>query len=567
MPSDDESILIYWAGSTPDVDSPLLIVEGVDADNKNTPSHYYALAPTLLNTGRSRGADVFVLNFDDGGDRLQTNASVLEGAIGHVNAIRTGPRRMDLIGVSMGGVVARYALADMEEGGRTHDVVRFVSVDAPQQGAVIDRELQDWIAASDPNLVSRPANLTSDAGRQLLVYNAFDRYSPTDHEDFFAELDALNGDGYPHATVENVGVSFGTAAPNADTGTKWLEYDIPRPEPNPKFDIEAGSDISVGGSLLPDDVTEFYGRGFKGFLEAEALRTADPTFIPYTSALDIEGGASAFHEPTLSPSAPFEHNDFPPIIATQILDRLGYAATPPPPVSIQGPATVYAGEGGTWTAFVAFGSGTPSYLWEYRLLNGSGCELDGGFGGSLGTLDGGFGGSVGTLDVPVCQWHYGGTDDSFTRTVTGSSQLEMRVHVTRGGQQRTAYKTVQFTFDPAYQTGNSSGGSNATAPSGPAVARTSSAAAAVARTVEVAAGPNPTRGATAVHVWLPKAAAVSVEVFDALGRRVLAVPAAELGPGAHRVPLDVGILPQGAYVVRVDTGGAAPAVVRLTVLR
>ncbi|HLA64010.1 MAG TPA: T9SS type A sorting domain-containing protein, partial [Rhodothermales bacterium] len=79
--------------------------------------------------------------------------------------------------------------------------------------------------------------------------------------------------------------------------------------------------------------------------------------------------------------------------------------------------------------------------------------------------------------------------------------------------------------------------------------------------------PNPAVDAAVLTVSLPAAERVGVGVYDALGRRVLEVLAALLERGtAHRIALDVGALPAGAYFVRVR-GESFVRVLRLTVAR
>ena len=83
--------------------------------------------------------------------------------------------------------------------------------------------------------------------------------------------------------------------------------------------------------------------------------------------------------------------------------------------------------------------------------------------------------------------------------------------------------------------------------------------------------PNPASGAVAtLRLELGSAAAVGVEVFDALGRRVLAVAPRALGAASVSLPLDLAGLPAGVYVARVtaDAGGTVRAgAVRFTVAR
>jgi hypothetical protein len=93
------------------------------------------------------------------------------------------------------------------------------------------------------------------------------------------------------------------------------------------------------------------------------------------------------------------------------------------------------------------------------------------------------------------------------------------------------------------------------------------AAAVAGRTLEVAVHPNPVRGTASLVVTLPEAGSVAVAVFDALGRRVWDAAPVRLEAGSHAVPLDVGGLPPGVYLVRVTAGGAAPVTRRVVVAR
>jgi hypothetical protein len=92
--------------------------------------------------------------------------------------------------------------------------------------------------------------------------------------------------------------------------------------------------------------------------------------------------------------------------------------------------------------------------------------------------------------------------------------------------------------------------------------RPSSAALAVS-----VASANPTRRGTAVEVafTLPETADVSVDVFDALGRRVLTRPEGTQAAGARRTLVPTADLPAGIYVVRLAAGADAGAA-RFTVV-
>ncbi len=70
----------------------------------------------------------------------------------------------------------------------------------------------------------------------------------------------------------------------------------------------------------------------------------------------------------------------------------------------------------------------------------------------------------------------------------------------------------------------------------------------------VASAPNPFADRAAVTVYLAQASALSLDVFDALGRHVATLAdRSSVGAGAHAFELDGSRLPAGVYVVRVQT--------------
>ncbi len=78
-------------------------------------------------------------------DDIKNNAKLLEQVIIWVNAqkaVKNSTEKNVVIGQSMGGIVARYALADMEKRNVNHDTRLFISHDAPQQGANVPLSIQ-----------------------------------------------------------------------------------------------------------------------------------------------------------------------------------------------------------------------------------------------------------------------------------------------------------------------------------------------------------------------------------------------------------------------------------------
>ena len=136
---------------------PLIIAEGFDAgiilapemaNGMNTYSQFKnstydggsELRSLIYNSNKQY--DIIYVDWDNGVDFLQKNAFALEAVIAWVNSVKIGTEKNVVLGQSMGGVIARYALADMEQSSLDHKTRLFVSHDAPQQGANIPVSVQ-----------------------------------------------------------------------------------------------------------------------------------------------------------------------------------------------------------------------------------------------------------------------------------------------------------------------------------------------------------------------------------------------------------------------------------------
>ena len=116
----------------------------------------------------------------------------------------------------MGGVISRYTLAKEEQDGNPLPVSFFASFDAPQKGAVIDQNFIDFIHGE----VDEFPPLANDAAKELLIYNPFDVLGGITHTNFFAELNSLNGGGYP-TSIPTIGVAFSNGLPNPGEDQIW----------------------------------------------------------------------------------------------------------------------------------------------------------------------------------------------------------------------------------------------------------------------------------------------------------------------------------------------------------
>jgi pimeloyl-ACP methyl ester carboxylesterase len=143
-------------------DKPIVLIDGFDpGDGRNIASIYqllnYNTGDNLADYLRSEGFDIVILNFptytrtgtttivDGGADYIQRNAFILVALINQINAQKIGSEKNVVIGPSMGGLIARYALRYMEMNSLNHDTRLYISFDAPHLGANVPISFQHQI--------------------------------------------------------------------------------------------------------------------------------------------------------------------------------------------------------------------------------------------------------------------------------------------------------------------------------------------------------------------------------------------------------------------------------------
>jgi hypothetical protein len=207
---------------------------------------------STIGTTGDQEYDIIYVNWDNGVDFLQKNAYALEEVIKWVNeqkALAGSTEQNVVLGQSMGGVVARYALADMEQYNKPHDTRLFVSHDAPQQGANVPVAAQFLLRHAtnlyfefstpfglDINALQVPllenSLLDQPATMQLLKNWSTPMYTiaNTAHSTFYNDLrtKGLGGSGgYPTLT-RNVAISNGAecgTSQNFNPGDDLLLFD------------------------------------------------------------------------------------------------------------------------------------------------------------------------------------------------------------------------------------------------------------------------------------------------------------------------------------------------------
>jgi hypothetical protein len=133
------------------IKKPLIVVEGVD---------YNSIAPLIQDENYTfkdfiiaidepsfdfnyyldniAGYDLIFLDYTHGSDDIRRNAALLEQVINWVNgekALAGSTEKNVVLGISMGGLVARYCLADMTKRGIQTDTRLLITHDSPHRGA------------------------------------------------------------------------------------------------------------------------------------------------------------------------------------------------------------------------------------------------------------------------------------------------------------------------------------------------------------------------------------------------------------------------------------------------
>ncbi len=174
----------------------------------------------LLKYCEEEGYDLVYVDFEDGGDWIQKNAYTVQEVIRWANAEKAANGSTEqnvVIGESMGGIIAKYALSKMETASEDHDVSVYMSLDSPHLGANIPIAAQ-YAARHIPNiniayiplwqyfdLAGQPdirlgeQMLDSRAAKQMLIYYAPSDFSnqtgtsltSVEHITFYAEYAAL----------------------------------------------------------------------------------------------------------------------------------------------------------------------------------------------------------------------------------------------------------------------------------------------------------------------------------------------------------------------------------------
>lgn len=278
--------------------------------------------------------DIIYVDWNNGSDYLQRNAYALEEVINWVNEekAKVGSTEPNVIlGQSMGGVIARYALADMEQTGLNHQTRLFISHDAPQQGANIPVSLQFMYRHLNNQYVKSPALLAGGeiivpiftdvqpvsnylsildlpASKQLLSNSSTSNYNIDnfEHNTFYNELKAKglpNSGGYP-INCRNIAISNGAECglgQGFNPGDNLVNY-------NWNKGLTFGGDLlsmiylplggMIGGQILDSN---FYGVAVTGLIPGKSKFNVEfnAKAMPYGTSNQIYKGRISYSKKIL----------------------------------------------------------------------------------------------------------------------------------------------------------------------------------------------------------------------------------------------------------------------------
>lgn len=215
-----------------DVKKPIIIIEGYDIFHTESCQEIYDHYINYDDFGddlRAEGYDIITFNLSAPMASIQPNALLFANFIEFINNNKVGDGELIILGVSMGGLITRYALTYMEENNMQHQTKLFISFDSPQKGGYAPLSMQALLtdpniqlaailaagAANSPELAYLINCFVSDGSRQMLTHHVArieNGYaSPLTHHDlFFNELNNLNSCGGFPINCKSIAISNGS---------------------------------------------------------------------------------------------------------------------------------------------------------------------------------------------------------------------------------------------------------------------------------------------------------------------------------------------------------------------
>ena len=566
---------------------PLVIAEGIDIGDAAETDQYFGQLGPLANVLRDGGLDVAMVSFGNPLSSIRVHQVGFQNALKLVHSMKNDPSiRSATMGLSRGGVVARYALAKMEEQGVEHNVSLFISYDSPQRGANISSLFQDLVfngSNPSPDTQVLINQLKSQAVRELLIdhLDNKDGTSSDYHLIFYSELKALNSlRGYP-VNLRKVAWSNGSWVAPTFNGSTFVRVEAEASGRDVNvilthLDRQAGSYLPATFKNIVDGKT---GNATDGDIVLGALSIAatiivspltlftqtfggnfrltvynDPTFIPTSSALDqdVSGVLSNRFDKIVPSSVRRSHDAVPPEAVNFLLNELGLLGTPPPPAppAMSPPVNFRITNSTSNNASPAFAWGAPvgaaptSYRVYRRCTQSNTAEC-----------------------VTPTAWRLMATvtartfTDASIKIQTSGAPYAFQFHARAVFSTAESIPSNAVTVNGATNPGQSPSAVGADDVPGVVAAAVADGSSLVGDPLPEAFAvlgtrPNPARGEARLRVDLPEPGRVRVTVYDVAGRLVLQPTEEDRPAGHHLIGLGVQSLPSGTYVYRVEVGAS-----------
>lgn len=191
---------VYYGEGSDGVQRPVVMADGFNLGKSDLAVLYAGLDRDypLITKLRQQRRTVVLLGFEERTDSILTNAKAAQEAILRTIAERIDDTPLAVGGFSMGGLITRYALANLERQRMDHQTQLYFSYDTPHRGGLIPIGIQAFAhfiptLSGKENAFARQIN--SPASRQMLArhYNNADgsvRQDPM-RTQFLADLERL----------------------------------------------------------------------------------------------------------------------------------------------------------------------------------------------------------------------------------------------------------------------------------------------------------------------------------------------------------------------------------------
>jgi len=185
------------------------------------------------------GFDHYSVDFCDPTDYLQRNALVVrELIVDEIIPTLESGEKLSLLGSSMGGLVTRYVLTQLEAESVHHDVDLWVTNDSPHKGAYVPLGVQflaSIVAISGEQAVTEALALVDAPSPQQMLLahhlSAVPGQPHRDHRAFFSELDRL-GNFPQSAGLRTVAIASGAGMGKASHRIEGVTLKFPFPDQN-----------------------------------------------------------------------------------------------------------------------------------------------------------------------------------------------------------------------------------------------------------------------------------------------------------------------------------------------